>query len=491
MDFPSLYSSNSPPQQFGTLAPVSPQASMGSDGRRSTQSTPKRRRLASSDNFSYDQGPTFAVPDETFAPWSPVEELHEYRHRQPHQPHLPQHPPQPFEAQWGMYSSTWVPDASEPFNPAMIPSHAPGPRQPRSLVETFGIRPQGGIPQQPRFPQHPHELFYGGDRTRHTIPDHALMHASHEMTSIPIPIRPPTQLVFRKGAIVLTLCRATQETIDEIAEHKRECPACQLDFEPDNVLAIIECCNTAMHAVCFSAWVNSNNGPGQTRTKSCMKCRKPIDATAKMNSIIPPVTGQSWDQASDFNAPAQITVNNPIKIDVSMGPEPKVRHHYQHRRDARAYRHRPPPVPECDIFEECLDEYRALTRSQAQERERMAQLVVSAHRAWGSAFDREGQAASAASDAKITLDTGGRMTQQEVDGLVRRAREAKEVQEENREEWRTLEMQLKRLDSRQHQAQVEFIRRMHQRRATATASAGTDDSVEALPQGHHEQIIIN
>ncbi|KEF52601.1 uncharacterized protein A1O9_11444, partial [Exophiala aquamarina CBS 119918] len=111
--------------------------------------------------------------------------------------------------------------------------------------------------------------------------------------------------------IKLVLSRATQESIDALPEHKRECPACQLDFERDNFMAIISCCNTAMHATCLSAWVNSAT---YAKSKTCMKCRRAIDARRPLNAVVPPVNDQIWDEGVDLDAPEAIKGDQKIEV---------------------------------------------------------------------------------------------------------------------------------------------------------------------------------
>lgn len=469
----------SPPgQHFDAFSPVSPHASMGSDGRRSTHSTPKRRRLTAANQFSFDQGPPFAVPHDAFDAWSPSEEYPEYRHRLPHPP------PQPFDSYWDVFASPWA-DMSEAFPPSFMnpqppvdrQTHPPLDRQAQPPIDRMSDRNTAGSPPMARYapPQYLHDLFPRHEPLRsnmhpQTLPVHPSHHSAPTQVSFAAPATPaPAQPTFRKGAIILTLSRATEESIQEIAEHKRECPACQLDFEPDNVLAMIECCNTAMHAFCFSAWVNSNNGPGGSRTKTCMKCRKGIEATRKMNALLPPVDGKSWDEGNDFNAPTQLIVGSPVKFDVSPLPDAGARR--QRRREHHAYRARPMAVPDSQIPDEFKEEYRTMIRTHMAERDRLAARVRSTNLAWGAAFDIEARAASIATHAKEALDAGGRITQREVDGLVRRAREAREIQEESQEEWRSTEDELRRLDARQRQVQLDFMQRVRQRRPTTNEAS--------------------
>lgn len=121
-----------------------------------------------------------------------------------------------------------------------------------------------------------------------------------------------------KPSIMLILSRATTEAIEALEEHKRECPACQLEFEPDNFMAVITCCETAMHVTCLSAWVNSQT---YAKSKACMKCRRTIDARRALNNVVPPVSDKNWDENAEFNAPESVKGNDKIELNVSARPE--------------------------------------------------------------------------------------------------------------------------------------------------------------------------
>ncbi|ETN38521.1 uncharacterized protein HMPREF1541_06556 [Cyphellophora europaea CBS 101466] len=450
-----------PTQHFDAFSPVSPHASMSSDGRRSTHTTPKRRRLAPTEQFNFDNATPFAVPDDGFDAWSPIEEYREYRHRQPHQP-----PPLP-ELYWDMLESPWAdfPEHLPPF----VPAQPPLDQQPRGTTDRIAFPPRPSIAQlsQSIQPYYHRAYYHRSAPSRPNAEPHFSMAGTSNLTALQLPVIPSSQPL-RKGAIILTLSRATQESIEQLAEHKRECPACQLDFEPDNFLAVIGCCDTAMHAVCFSAWINSNNGPGGSRTKTCMKCRKNIEALDKMNTMLPPVDGKSWDEGQDFNAPQHLGADTPYKIDISPLPHPVARRH--RRREIHAHRARPLMVPESDIPEESREEFRGLQRQQMRERDQLSARVKSTQSSWSMAFDIEARAAATATNAKEALDAGGRITQREVEGLVRRHREAKDVQEESHEIWREAEEELKQLDSRHRQAQIELLQRARAQRQQVQAS---------------------
>ncbi len=121
-----------------------------------------------------------------------------------------------------------------------------------------------------------------------------------------------------KPATMLILSRATTKSIEALDEHKKECPACQLDFEPDNFMALITCCGTAMHATCLSAWVNSQT---YSKSRTCMKCRRAIDARRVLNNVVPPVSDKSWDEGADLNTPESLKGDARIEINVSARPD--------------------------------------------------------------------------------------------------------------------------------------------------------------------------
>lgn len=141
-----------------------------------------------------------------------------------------------------------------------------------------------------------------------------------------MPRRPPphsTQSVPSSQAssvpeIKLVLSRATQESIDLLMEHKRECPACQLEFEVDNFVARVTCCDTSIHVACLSAWVNSAT---YAKSKACMKCRRTIDARRSLNSIIPPISDDLWDKGVDFNVPQHVKLEQDLTFNINGRPD--------------------------------------------------------------------------------------------------------------------------------------------------------------------------
>jgi hypothetical protein len=253
----------------------------------------------------------------------------------------------------------------------------------------------------------------------------------------------------------LTLSRANKDSIEALPEHKRECPACQLEFEDDNYLAVISCCGTAMHAVCFSAWVNSQT---YAKTKVCMKCRKSIDARRPLNNIVPPVTDKSWDEGVEFDAPPNVTGEVKQEIDVSGRNEAMYRRYANMRRDPSYYRRRAVSIiNENDLPPESRPAFQEMQREIRRENEELRLRYKEARTAWRNSFEQEVRIAQSSSDAKEALREGLGMTQREVDGIVERLKEAKETQEHAHNMYRNVSKELDELDRRQQARQMAFL----------------------------------
>jgi hypothetical protein len=240
----------------------------------------------------------------------------------------------------------------------------------------------------------------------------------------------------------------------DLPEHKRECPACQLEFEPDNYLAVISCCGTAMHATCFSAWVNSQT---YSKTKVCMKCRKSIDARRALNNVVPPVTDKSWDEGVDFDAPPHVTIDTKTEIDISGRSESMYRRMAHLRRDPAYYRRRAPILNENEIPPESRGAFQELQRELRKEAEEMRSKYRSVRQEWRAAFEAEARVAQSLIEAKDALQAGLGMTQREVDGLTERHREAKENQEYRHGQYRALGRQLEEQERQHHARQTAFL----------------------------------
>ncbi|KIW17492.1 hypothetical protein PV08_04686 [Exophiala spinifera] len=210
-----------------------------------------------------------------------------------------------------------------------------------------------------------------------------------------------------KNMVKLVLSRATSESIEKLDELKRECPACQLDFEPDNFMATISCCGTVMHATCLSAWVNSQT---YQKSRTCMKCRKSIDARRPLNTVVPPVSDKSWDDGADLNAPESLKGDTQIELNITGR---SVRSGYRHIRGASGYlpqyrAMRGAPVPSLDqaMVEETR---RAIDRARNEyvvEMEAMKGNIRACHEVRRKAADDERTAARTLLEAQAARGRG-------------------------------------------------------------------------------------
>lgn len=325
--------------------------------------------------------------------------------------------------------------------PSLIPYiRPPPPRVPNTQAQDL---PRVSFP--PSLPSHGSGLISLPLQRHHPV--------SAQPTHPPAVLLPPSS-VRRKGAIILTLSRANKENIEALPEHKRECPACQLEFEPDNYLAVISCCGTAMHAVCFSAWVNSQT---YAKTKVCMKCRKSIDARRSLNSIVPAVTDKSWDEGVEFDAPASVNADTKMEVDVSGRNEAMYRRYANMRRDPSYYRRRVPLISENEIPAESRAAFQELQREVRRESEEIRVRYKDIRQAWRNALDQEARIAQSLVDAKDALQEGLGMTQREVEGLGERLREAREAQEHAHNMYRSVSKELDETDRRHQGRQVAFL----------------------------------
>ncbi|KAK5064518.1 hypothetical protein LTR84_000351 [Exophiala bonariae] len=230
--------------------------------------------------------------------------------------------------------------------PSSLPNGGPPRPVPNITPITSGLRPLAlGTFQQmpdPAFHTPPYHVHVrpGPDAGSYTYDAREmsrLVNLTANLRPPPLPYlsneAPKPKAIPNANQIKLILSRATQDSIDALVEHKRECPACQLDFEPDNFMAIISCCDTAMHATCLSAWVNSQT---YAKSKTCMKCRRAIDARRPLNSVVPPVSDQNWDDGADLNAPEAVKGDHKIEVIVSARPD-RVRRHVRNTIPSHAY----------------------------------------------------------------------------------------------------------------------------------------------------------
>ena len=234
--------------------------------------------------------------------------------------------PPPFHFGTPSFTSAEIPPPVPNTNPARMIRNVPSANSYRPLPhDYFQQFPGGSLPDDPGrdFVQFGDSMQSRGHPDTISSPED--YHRLNQLVNLaanlhPPPLRqpPPRPSGPTTPQIILVLSRATQESIDALAEHKRECPACQLEFEPDNFMAVISCCDTAMHATCLSAWVNSQT---YSKSKTCMKCRRAIDARRPLNTVIPPVSDKNWDEGADLNAPETVKGDRKIEIPVSARPD--------------------------------------------------------------------------------------------------------------------------------------------------------------------------
>ena len=338
--------------------------------------------------------------------------------------------------------------------------HNSNPPQPPRLNEpVLWAPPQlSGPPRLPEF---------------HTIPRTPVQVASQPRQAPP----PPAP---RKGGISLTLSRANPTSIEELPEHKRECPACQLEFESDDYLAVISCCGTAMHAACMSAWVNSGT---YAKTKVCMKCRKLIDARRALNQIVPPVTDKSWDRGPDFTAPETVQAGTKIQFDISGRTDSATRRHYR-REMANYIRHRGTAsvaiIPETDVPARSRGVYRELLQGQRREMDELELRYRNSRAQWRAAFEAEAQSASAVSSAKDRYQYGsGQHTHQnvnEISALSETVKSARKTQEQRHSEFRAMSREYDEVKKRHQTAQLAFLERVTREMAASEAQESSSTS---------------
>ncbi|KAK6364384.1 hypothetical protein LTS17_012281 [Exophiala oligosperma] len=276
-----------------------------------------------------------------------------------------------------------------------------------------------------------------------------------------------------KNMIKLVLSRATSESIEELDELKKECPACQLDFEPDNFMATISCCATVMHATCLSAWVNSQT---YQKNRACMKCRKSIDARRPLNTVVPPVTDQNWDEGADLNAPESLKGDTKIELNVTGRP---VRSAHRHIRGAIGYlpqyRGAMRGAPFASVDPTMAEETRAaIDRARNEhfiEMESMKNTIRASHEVRRRAADDERTAARALLEAQTANQRGG--VTMDIVPLAQKWEETKALKKAAEERYCNL------------QRDMEFLQRSQYNRLTALAEAAWAES--ARPGGRDRE----
>ncbi len=283
---------------------------------------------------------------------------------------------------------------------------------------------------------------------------------------------------------MLILSRATTESIEALDEHKRECPACQLEFETDNFVAVITCCETAMHAACLSAWVNSQT---YSKSKACMKCRRTIDARRMLNNVVPPVSDKSWDESPEFNAPEALKGDAKIELNVTARPE-RDRPSYRRMRGSEyyaSYRSRQTPSLPEHVSPETKRAMTKLRYEQLQEIDDLRRHVSAAYTESTRAFDEDLIAHRVLADAQSEI---GRGVAVDLDPLIRRCEETKCAKEKARETYqkKQIEMEsMQRVPSHRFTFKIEeaWVEQCRARVAADAAASSPPPVTEGQPVG--------
>ncbi|KAK4937809.1 hypothetical protein LTR10_021612 [Elasticomyces elasticus] len=242
--------------------------------------------------------------------------------------------------------------------------------------------------------------------------------SSHRRSAPTMPGVPP------KPATRLVLSRATTESVQALGEHKKECPACQLEFEPDNYMAVISCCDTAMHATCLSAWVNSQT---YTKSRACMKCRRGIDARRTLNGVVAPVSDQSWDDGVDLNAPESLKADSKIELNVTARPD---RAAYRRARDTMflgGYGSRQPLLGHSgEISEEARQSINRVKQEQLLESDALKRKVRETYEDRNRVLDDDVVANRLFSEAQVAVARGDSI---DLEPLSRRCQETRLAKE--------------------------------------------------------------
>ncbi|OAG38951.1 hypothetical protein AYO21_06829 [Fonsecaea monophora] len=275
----------------------------------------------------------------------------------------------------------------------------------------------------------------------------------------------------QKPPIMLILTRATTEDIEALESHKKECPACQLEFEKDHFMAVITCCNTPIHATCLSAWVNSVT---YSKSKACMKCRRTIDARRMLNNVVPPVTDKSWDEGVEFKAPESLKGDAKIELNVSAKPErSRMRRvggsmYYANYRSARSFLALP---------EALSPETRSAVLQLREERIRQSDELRNQSRVASSDCNRANHEDIAANSALLEAQLRGELA--DLTPLIRRCEKTKLAREKARETYDKVKLALDTMDrTYQHRLNSMFDERTERYRASRRAE---DEPARSAP----------
>ena len=396
-------------------------------------------RVSNLASNAWSNVPTQGPPRSTFAP---TVSLYEQYYSNPQQSH--NQPPMP----------RFVP-------PPMMPMSYSGPNPMR-------VGPPGYYPLAPYSDMPPRRGAY-------VEPLHDTNTIPAKTPRVRTAARPATSP--RKGGISMKLFQATITKIEEVQDHLRECPACQLEFDPGNFLVEVSCCKTVMHVVCFSAWLHSSIGPSKTKPRCCMKCRKKIDAKAQLSQYMAPIRSREWDGNQDFAVPANLDLpENGLRIDITAAAGPPVpRSHARARVASQAYDHDSlAPLYFAPNGTPLSMRSRALAISQAYP------LVDTSRReAMMDALSARDAVANRLNEAQISLNyykefaEVGAATAQEVEGIPEMERQVRAYQEQLHAASRTAERSMRDVQDAGRDAMI-----LRQREADRAGTRWESDSDE-------------
>ena len=257
-----------------------------------------------------------------------------------------------------------------------------------------------------------------------------------------VPTTPPSD-VAKKPPTMLILSRASVESIEALEEHKRECPTCCLEFEPDNFLAVVTCCNMAMHARCLSVWVNTQE---YSKNRVCMKCRRGIEAKYALNKVMPPVSDKDWDEGGSFDAPESLRGDATIPLNITAKP-PRQRSRasmgYPGHRGGRYLSQHWTPEQTLTLRHLQEDHYSQLQEVQTRRQAAMDNQHHSNHE------DLEAN--------RAIVDAQTRATQEEMSALFLRCRDARAAQEKAKAEYEKTRAELDSMERAHNRRMSELI----------------------------------
>jgi hypothetical protein len=376
-------------------------------------------------------------------------------------PNLPTQPPQLPEDFWGPVEMA----GHAPFEAASPISHSfAGPSSFRAPV----YPPHYEILEGHSPPQRTPSMSYiQPGSSSDTLPA-----INPNLVPTPANVAPPARAPIpatRKTATMLILSRATKESIEALEEHKRECPTCCLEFEPDNYMAVITCCSMAMHASCLSVWVNS---AGYSKSRACMKCRRPIDAKHPLNKVMVPVSDKEWDEGANFDAPESMGKDAKVELNVTARPHRQGSHRYRSLATYRAHHERQMFAVDHLTSEQRL----AILHLREDQLLQSEQLRNRRH----AALENTTRTSQADMEAnRIMVESQSEVTTEELTAMIERTRETKAARERARAEYEAIQAEFEAVQ-RSHQRRLHdlldefhFAREAREREARAPGSAGS------------------